>query len=347
MLNARSLEALVVTHLPNIAYLTGFRGSAGVALITKAEAILWVDPRYTLQAGRDARGVETIEAKTGLLRAAGKWMGRRRVGRVGFDDSNLSLRSFSELKRHSGRSVRYVPAGSVVERLRFTKDDEEIEKIREAGRITVEAFEEILPEVKPGMRESDLAAEVEYRMRRKGAEGAAFDSIVASGERGAYPHARASRKLLEKCDLVIIDVGAILCGYAADMTRTLYLGKPDSRVRSLYNAVLKAQKRGVEALAKGVRGLDVDGAARSVLECEGLGRYFTHSTGHGVGMEVHEKPRLGRGDKTRIEAGCVVTVEPGIYLQGFGGIRIEDTVLVGVDGPEVLTPASKTHWIIE
>jgi Xaa-Pro aminopeptidase len=343
-LEERDVASLLVSFPPNIAYLAGFRGSAGLALYTRAEAILWIDPRYTLEAQQNAHGVEIVEVKHGLLAAAGKWIARHSIGRVGFDDAHFCTRSFSDLKRHSGRGVRFVPTGDVVEDLRFIKDNEEVASIREAGRITAEAFEEMVPEMKPGALECELAAEIEYRMRLKGAEGAAFETIVASGQRGAFPHARASRKSLQKQEFVIVDVGAIIDGYAADMTRTLYLGKPGRRVRSLYNAVLTAQERGVETLGKGVRAGDIDSAVRRSLARKALDRHFTHSTGHGVGLEVHERPHLGRGMRTRIDAGCVVTVEPGIYLEGFGGVRIEDTVLVSEAGPEILTPASKTNW---
>jgi Xaa-Pro aminopeptidase len=346
-LEKRKLASLLVTNPLNIAYLTGFRGSAGIAAIGPSGSILWVDPRYTLQAGEDAIGVTVREARRGLLAAAGAWLARRPSGVTGIDEFNLTAKGFEDLKRQTGGKVRFHPAGGIIEDLRMTKDDLEIARIRAAGRVTSEALAEVLPDVRPGARESDLAAEIEYRMRRRGAEAAAFESIVASGKRGALPHARASRKSLEKFDLVIIDVGAILDGYVADMTRTVFLGKPTTRVRRLYTAVLEAQEAGINAIVGGVRASAVDSAARGALRRHGLERYFTHSTGHGVGMEVHETPRVGRSEKSRLTEGCVVTVEPGIYLEGFGGIRIEDTVLVGPNGPEILTPASKTDWILD
>lgn len=346
-LEACKLGSLLVTNPVDVYYLTGFKGSAGVALLGPAEGILWVDPRYTLQARQDAKGVEVIEETGGLLSAAGRWLRKHGQRGVGYEDTHLTSRALAEICNRAGRRVRFIPAGDLVPDLRSVKDAEEISRIRAAGCVTAEAFEEVLPEVRPGIKESDLAAELEYRMRRKGAEGAAFETIVASGPRGAFPHARPTSKLLGKCELVILDLGAILNGYAADMTRTLYLGKPGNRVRSLYNAVLEAQEQGLEALRPGVRADGVDAAARRVLRQRSLARYFTHSTGHGVGLEVHEKPRLGRGDKSRLESGCVVTVEPGIYLENFGGIRIEDTAHVGPDGPDILTPASKANWFIE
>lgn len=346
LLEARKLSLLVVTDLRNIFYLTGFRGSAGVAIFGSSEARLWVDPRYTLQAEEDARGVDVLEERGVLLKAVGRWLQKKRPRRVGYEDSHVTCADFRALAGETRRAVRFTPAGKVVEELRFVKDQDEIAVIRQAGRITAAAFEEVLPLVQPEVRETDLAGELEYRLRQKGAEGAAFETIVASGPRGALPHARASSKLLGKDELVIFDLGAILRGYAADMTRTVYLGRPGRRVRLLYNAVLEAQQRAVEALREGTRAGDVDAAARRVLRRRGLAKYFTHSTGHGVGLDIHEEPRLGRGEKTRLEVGCVVTAEPGVYLKGLGGIRVEDTVLVGAKGPEILTPASKDRWFV-
>ena len=346
-LEARKLSCLLVSNPFNIFYLTGFRGSAGVAVFADLEAILWVDPRYTLQAHEQARGVTVLEERAELLKAVGRWLGRKGLRVVGYDDSYLTCAAFRRLREHVSRAIRLKPAGNLVEDLRRVKDAIEIEQIRQAGRLTAAVFEEVLPQIRPGARESDLAAEIEYRMRRAGADGAAFESIVASGVRSAWPHARASSKLLKKSELVILDLGAILNGYAADMTRTIHLGNPPRRVRSLYNAVLEAQRRAVEAVQAGDRTCDVDRAARRVLRHSRLERFFTHSTGHGVGLEIHESPRVARGDKYRLEPGCVITVEPGVYLEGFGGIRIEDTVLVGEGRPEILTPAPKDDWFIK
>lgn len=340
------LSLLLVTGLKNIFYLTGFRGSAGVAVFGLGEAFLWVDPRYTLEAQEQAQGVEVAEERGNLFKAAGAWLRRQRVRRVGYEPPHLTCAEFEQLAGVTRSGIQFKPAGDLVEALRLVKDQGEVEHIRQAGRVTAQAFEEVLPQVRSGVKESDLGAEIEYRMRRMGAEGAAFETIVASGTRGAFPHARASCKSLGKDELVIFDLGAILNGYAADMTRTVYLGEPKRRVRSLYNAVTEAQERAVEALREGGLAEDVDDAARRVLRHRGVAEYFTHSTGHGVGLDVHEKPRLAKGQKTRLPTGCVVTVEPGIYLKGFGGIRVEDTVLVTPDGPEILTPASKDRWVI-
>lgn len=345
-LEERKLPFLLVSSPPNIFYLTGFRGSVGAAVLGAAgEAFLWVDPRYTLQAREEARGVTIVEAKRGLLKTAGEWLVKRRAGAAGFEETHLAFAAVRDLKTRCPK-VSFNTAGGLVEELRYIKDREEIECIRQAARVTAAVLEDVRPLLQPGTRESDLAAEIEYRMRRRGAEGAAFETIVASGARGAWPHARASSKLLKKSELVILDLGAILSGYAADMTRTVYLGKPGPRLRRLYSAVRNAQAEAVAAVRDGVQAGEVDGAARRALGRRGLARYFTHGTGHGVGLEIHERPHLGRGESQRLKAGCVITVEPGVYVEGLGGIRIEDTVLVAGEGPEILTTASKDDWII-
>lgn len=285
-----------------------------------------------------------IQAKGPLFKAAGGWLKKRKTPRCGYDDTHLTCAQFEALKDQGPAGLRWDAAGGLIEELRAVKDTTEIDQIRKAGHLTAAALQEVIPQLRAGVCESDLAAELEYLMRRKGADGAAFETIVASGPRSALPHARASAKHLANGELVILDLGAILAGYAADMTRTLYLGDPGPRVRKLYRAVVDAQEEAVRALKAGVRAGRVDAAARRVLKLRKLAKYFTHSTGHGVGLDVHERPRVARGDKTRLESGSVVTAEPGIYLEGWGGIRVEDTVLVGRDGPEILTPAPKDDW---
>ncbi|MFB3920443.1 MAG: M24 family metallopeptidase [Terriglobia bacterium] len=345
-LQARKLPCLLVSNPTNIFYLTGFRGSAGIAAFSHSDAALWVDPRYTLQAHEQAHGVTVFEERGELLKAAGQWLGRRRLNAAGYEDGNLTCAGYRRLRNYVPRGIRLYPAGGLVEDARRVKDAIEVEQIRRAGRLTAEVFQQVRSQIRPEVRESDLAAEIEYRMRRAGADGAAFETIVASGVRSAWPHARASSKLLKKNELVIFDLGAILNGYAADMTRSVYLGVPPPRARRLYNAVLEAQQRAMEAAEAGGETGDIDRAARRVLRHSRLERFFTHSTGHGVGLEIHESPRVARRDRTRLEPGFVITIEPGVYMEGFGGIRIEDTVLVGEGQPEILTPAPKDDWII-
>lgn len=345
-METRRVPFLLVTHLANIRYLTGFTGSAGIVLVGLGQGILWVDPRYTLQAHEQAEGAEVIEEKKGILKGAAIWLRKNGVRELTFEASYLTCAQFEQLHEEAGPGLRLKPASNLVEELRVVKDRAEIEAMRRAGKVTAEVFAEMLPHVRPGMKEQDLAAEIEYRMRKKGAEGAAFETIVASGPRSASPHARPSSKALQESELVIFDLGAILGGYAADMTRTVFLGDPPRRVRNLYSAVLKAQAEAVQSIQDWAPAGKVDSAARRALAKQGLARYFTHSTGHGVGLEVHERPRLGKGETACLRSGSVVTVEPGVYLEGFGGIRIEDTVLVRPEGPEVLTPASKERWVM-
>jgi Xaa-Pro aminopeptidase len=332
--------------MPNVFYLTGFRGSAGMVLFGDGEAVLFVDPRYTLQARDQARGVEVREAKQRLLEAAGGWLKKGSAKEVGCDDGNLTYAAWRALQEVVGRRCRLRATGGLVEGLRMVKDPYELGLIRRAASLTSEVFEEVRSLAKPGASEADLAAEIEYRLKRKGAEAVAFESIVASGPRSALPHARASSKLLKKNEFVIFDLGAIISGYAADMTRTLYLGRPDSRARRIYEAVLDAEKAGIKAARAGTRAGAVDATVRRLLARRQMDEYFTHSTGHGVGLEVHEKPRLGRGETQRLDPGFVVTVEPGVYLEGYGGVRVEDTVAIGKLGPEVLTYSPKEDWII-
>jgi Xaa-Pro aminopeptidase len=228
-----------------------------------------------------------------------------------------------------------------IERLRMVKSPAEIARIRRSVATNSRAFEEAVRRVKVGMTESELAAELEYRMRRLGAEKPSFDTIVAGGERSALPHAHPTDAKLANGQLVVVDMGATQDGYCSDMTRMLFLGEPGAKVKRTYRAVLEAQLAGIDAVRAAARTRQVDAAARRVLKGHGLDRAFVHSTGHGLGLEIHEPPRLGKKDKGRLEAGMAVTIEPGVYLEGFGGIRIEDTVVVTESGCEILTPTSK------
>ncbi len=338
---------MLLTDPANIFYFTGFRGSAGVAYVEGPEAVLWVDPRYTLQAREQARGIEVVEVRTGLIRFAGRWLRRGGRQRVGYEDGHLSCRDFLQLRQEAGKTVTWVAEGKIGRALRAVKDEEEIQTIRRACAITSKVYEEVLPRVRPGVKELDVAAEIEYRMKREGAEAPAFETIVASGSRTALPHARPSSKLLENGDLVILDLGAILCGYASDLTRTLYLGRPERRIRRLFQAVQAAQLKAIQGAEPGVEARRVDMCARRVLAERHLDKFFTHSTGHGVGIEIHEDPRIAKLERTKLRAGHVITVEPGVYLEGVGGVRIEDTLLVTPRGQEILTGASKDSWILE
>jgi Xaa-Pro aminopeptidase len=334
------VTSFLVTHPPNILYLCGFTGSAGVLLIHSGSATLFTDSRYALQAREEVRGAGVCITRGGLLSAAGGKL-RRRAARLAYSPGQLSVAQKKALLGAAGHQVRLVESENVIEEMRAVKDAGEITRMRDSARLISEVFEELLGFIRPGVLENDLAAEAEYRMRRKGASGAAFETIVASGVRGAWPHARPSSKPLRKNELVVLDAGAILRGYCSDMTRTVHLGRASQRVRRWYRAVVEAQEAARDAVRAGARAGQVDAAARRVLGRFGLERRFTHSTGHGLGLEVHEMPRLGRGQKTLLRAGNVITLEPGVYVEGVGGIRVEDDVLVLPRGAETLTTATR------
>jgi Xaa-Pro aminopeptidase len=341
MLAAR-VDALVVTHLPNVFYLCGFTGSNAVLIVLPDAAHLFTDGRYTIQAREEAPGARIHIERVALPGVCGAFLaGRARKSglRAGSDPAHLSLLEWDRLKKAAGPRVRWKPVTGLVEHLREAKDADELAIMREAAKLGSEVMAEVMALVRPGVTEIDLAAEIDYRMRRKGADGVSFESIVASGPRSALPHARPTAKSIRKNELVVLDLGAILRHYCSDLTRTVYVGRAPGRVRRWYQAVEQAQQAALQAMVPGVAAGDVDRAARSVLQRHGLARFFVHSTGHGLGIEVHESPRLGKGQTQKIGVGSVVTLEPGIYMEGVGGIRIEDDVAVHSGGTEVLTSA--------
>jgi Xaa-Pro aminopeptidase len=261
---------------------------------------------------------------------------------VGFERSRLGYEQYEFLKSRIPPRASLEPLPGLIEELRMVKSADEIAIIRRSVDLNSKAFESALRAIRPGRTaESDLAAEIDYRMKRLGAEGPAFETIVASGKRSALPHARPSTTILGKNELLLIDMGATLAGYASDMTRVLFLGRPGDRAKKIYGAVLEAQLAAIDAVRPGVTAARVDRAARQALKKKGLDRAFVHSTGHGLGLEIHEPPRLGKTDKTRLQEGMAITIEPGAYLEGFGGVRIEDTVVVTKTGCEILTSTSK------
>jgi Xaa-Pro aminopeptidase len=335
-------DALLVTHLPNIRYLCGFSGSAAILLVESSRATLFTDSRYTLQAREEVQGATVTIARHGLLRAVGEALQRRRGRlRLGYAPAQLTVAQKSALQSFAGARVRWIPAPHEVERLRAIKDAGELALMREAAILIGDIWSAALRGIKPGVSELAVAAQLERSMKLRGASGPSFETIVASGPRSAWPHAQPTPKLLKKNELVVMDQGAILRGYCSDMTRTVFLGRAAGGVRGLYAAVLEAQQAAKAAIRPGVKAGDVDSVARKVLRRHGYVRYFTHSTGHGLGIEVHEMPRLGAGEETLLEEGMVITVEPGVYIEGFGGIRIEDDVVVTAHGAQDLTVASR------
>ena len=339
---ASGVDAVLVTHLPNIQYLCGFTGSSGMLLVETGRATLFTDGRYTFQCREEVTGAAVKIVSGGLVRAVGEMLRQRRgTTRVAYSAGQVSVAQKQALDAAAGKRVRWVPGSNEVERLRAVKDAGELGKMRAAAALISEVWTRVVRKMRVGISELQVAADLEYGMKLAGAAGPSFETIVASGARSAWAHARATSKLLRKNELVVMDQGAILRGYCSDMTRTVFLGRPSDRVRRLYDAVLDAQQAAKSVIRAGVTAGEVDAAARQTLKRSKLEQYFTHSTGHGLGLEVHEMPRLARGESFVLEAGMVVTVEPGVYVEGLGGIRIEDDVVVTATGAEELTSASR------
>jgi Xaa-Pro aminopeptidase len=335
-------DALLVSHPANIRYLCGFSGSAGFLLVSSSQATLFTDSRYTFQARQEVAGAQIQIAPNGILRAVGDLL-RKAKGQplVAYSASHLTVAQKEALQDATGGGVRWLKDASVVERLRAVKDREELGRMREAAELTSEVSRRTLPWIKAGVSELELAGKMELAMKQLGASGPSFETIVASGVRSAWAHARPTSKALQKSELVVLDHGAILRGYCSDMTRTVFLGRAPQKVRRLYGAVLEAQAAAKQVIRPGVTAGEVDDAARGVLRRCGFAKYFTHSTGHGLGLEVHEMPRVGRGEKFVLQEGMVVTVEPGVYVEGLGGIRVEDDVVVTASGAVDLTTAPR------
>jgi Xaa-Pro aminopeptidase len=327
----------MVIHPPNWYYLSGFSGESGILAVTSAGATLITDGRFTAQAKQEAPGIHVELHKGGLYSSAGEWLREQGLRRVGYDPGQWTMAQWRALNKASGGKCRAIETTGIVERLRAIKDPQELALMRKAALLAGEVLDGALTLVRPGVREVEIAAEIEYQMKKRGASGSSFETIVASGKRAALPHARPTSKRLKKNELVVLDLGAILGHYCSDITRTVHIGRASQRIRKWYEAVQKAQEAAVAAVKAGATCGAVDAAARGVLEKEGLEKYFVHSTGHGLGLEVHEGPRVARAQAIRLEARNVITIEPGVYVEGVGGIRIEDDVAVRFRGSEVLT----------
>jgi Xaa-Pro aminopeptidase len=344
-LTASRFNALLVSHLPNIRYLCGFTGSAGLLLVEEAGSIFFTDTRYDAQAHEEVKGSKIVIARKPALRALGEFLANRpkraRPSAVGIESEHSTVAEKKRLKRLLPAGVVLRDSSSIVERLRMVKDKDELKKIRAAVALGAKLFDRALQGLRPGVKEVEIAAEMELAARRAGAEAMSFPTIIASGPRSALPHGRASEHRIASRGFVVCDFGVILSGYCSDQTRTVWVGKVSRDARRAYEAVREAQQAATEAVRSGVRVGDVDAAARKVLRAAGLARYFTHSTGHGVGLEIHEAPRVADRQEDILEPGMVITVEPGVYFPGKWGIRIEDMVVVTAGGCEVLTPTSK------
>jgi Xaa-Pro aminopeptidase len=345
-LGERELDALLVSNLVNIRWLTGFTGSNAAAVIGPAQRRFVTDFRYLTQVAEQIDDTWEREIDSDLLKRVADGLPEGPF-KLGFDDAHLSVKQHAQLAELVGDGVELVPASGIVEGLRAVKDAAEIDAIRAASKVADEAFEEVVSAGIVGRTEQEVALDLEIAMRRRGASGASFPPIVAAAEHGALPHAVPRDVRIPAGTLVVIDWGAQLDGYASDCTRTVATGELDPRDRAVYDIVLQAQEAALEAVRPGPTGREVDAVARTIIESAGHAEHFGHGLGHGVGMEVHEGPRLSKLGKDPLAAGNIVTVEPGVYVPGAVGVRIEDLVAITPDGHEVLTGISKELRTVE
>ena len=340
-------DALVISHGPNVRYLCGFTGSSGALLLTRNEAIFFTDFRYQTQAaGQIGDAARVVIGQRGLWEEILKTARRQGVKNLGVEAAHVSYGQAQELA-HSLRKTRLVAVKDAPEKLRLHKDDGELEIIREAVRINDETFAEILDLVRPGASEAEIALAIEVGIRKRGGSGTSFQAIVASGTRSALPHGVASEKLIENGDLLTIDMGAIWDGYCSDMTRTVNVGKAAPKAREIYDLVYRAQVAASDAMRPGISCVEADKIARDIISEAGFGAFFGHGLGHGVGMDIHEAPRVSYLGKGKLAAGQIVTCEPGVYLEGFGGVRIEDMLHITQNGAQILTQTPKPATLLE
>ena len=349
-LEENDLDVLLVTHLPNLHYLCGFTGSAAALIVAGAGSILFTDGRYRTQAHEEVQGTRIVVAHKSPIVAAAEWLAARRRKStpfvVGIEPESITAATRDRLASTLKGKARLRSAPPLVERARMVKDAAEILRIRRAVELGASLFRIACRKIRPGVPEVAVAAAMEYEARCAGAEGMSFPTILASGERSAIVHGRASRARVPRRGFVVCDFGVILADYCSDRTRTVHVGRPSDGARQFYHAVLEAQLAAIAAVQPGVTCAQVDGAARGVLRKRKLARYFTHSTGHGLGLEIHEAPRLAAGQAQKLEPGMVITIEPGAYVPGKWGVRIEDVVVVTSSGCEVLTPDKKELVVI-
>ncbi|XOQ16753.1 MAG: Aminopeptidase P family protein [Shouchella clausii] len=335
------LDGLLISSSINRRYVSGFTGTAGAVLLTETDALFLTDFRYTEQAMKQVVDCSVIEQKGTLPQEVAAQVKRLHIKRLGFEKTQLTYAEF-ETYQNLLDNTKLIPVSQVVESLRIIKTEEEIAIMQKAAAIADEAFAHIQGYIKPGVREIDVSNELEFFMRKKGATSSSFDIIVASGVRSALPHGVASEKTIEHGELVTLDYGAYYNGYCSDITRTLAVGDVSDELLAIYETVRVAQERAVEGIKAGITGKEGDALARDYIAEKGYGQYFGHSTGHGLGMEVHEGPSLSTKSDIVLQPGMVVTVEPGVYIPGVGGTRIEDDVVITENGNSTLTHSPRT-----
>ena len=339
-LEKRELDAVLINNPSNVFYLSGFTGSNGCIIITSDRAFLITDFRYVQQASKEAVEYDIVEYRNTSVDSLNEIIKECRLSSMGFEEEHIKYIEFIKLKEKL--SVRkFIPAQNMVENLRKIKDEDEISKIKKAAHISDLAFSHAVNNIKPGITEKEIAYDIEFFIKRNGGTKMSFEPIIASGERSSLPHGHATDKKIQYGDLLTLDFGCVYENYCSDMTRTIIIGEAQRKQEEIYNIVLKAQNASIEAITAGKTGKEIDKIGRDIISYYGYGKYFGHGLGHGVGIEVHESPRLSISGNGALQAGMVVTVEPGIYIEGFGGVRIEDLLVVTENGSINLTGSKK------
>lgn len=339
------LEAILLTNAYNRRYITGFTGSAGYVLVTSDRAYLLTDFRYMTQAPQQAPDFEVVEHRPKPMETVAELLHKLHIRKLGFEQNDLTYGAYASFAADLS-GVEWVPTSSVVEKIRMYKDDGELQIMQEAADLADKTFSHILGFIKPGVSEREIALEMEFYMRKNGATSSSFDTIVASGERSALPHGVAGERILQGDEFVKLDFGALYKGYCSDLTRTVMLGKPTEKHKEIYNIVLEAQMAVLDQLKPGMTGKEGDSIARDIIAKAGYGGCFGHGTGHSLGLQIHENPRLSQQCDVVLEPGMTMTVEPGIYLPGFGGVRIEDDIVLTESGVRLLTHSTKQFLMI-
>lgn len=343
-LKAEQIDALLITNPFNRRYMTGFTGTAGVALISMEAAVFITDFRYTEQAAKEIDGFEIIQHTKTIIEEVAEQAKKMNVKTLGFEKEDVSFGLYELYEKEISATLK--ATSGLIEKLRMVKTADEIAVLKEAAKIADAAFEHILTFIRPGVTELDVSNELEFIMRKRGATSSSFSIIVASGLRSALPHGVATDKVIASGDFVTLDFGALYNGYISDITRTIAVGEPSDELKEIYNVVLEAQELALKEIKPGMTGIEADKIARDYIASKGYGAAFGHSTGHGIGLEVHEGPGLSSKSTTVLEPNMVVTVEPGIYLPEIGGVRIEDDILITEEGNERLTFSTKELLIL-
>lgn len=344
LFDEKGIDGLLITSTYNRFYMTGFTGSSGVALISKGKAVFITDFRYIEQAKKQAPDFEIVKHEGPIITEVAAQVKKLGITKLGFEQNFVSFSQYTDYKKEI--SADLVPVSNMVEKLRLIKSPAEIKILKEAAQIADAAFEHIVNFLRPGLTEIEVSNELEFFMRKQGATSSSFDIIVASGVRSALPHGVATSKVIEKGDFVTMDYGALYNGYISDITRTVSIGEPSDELKNIYGIVREAQQNGMDKIKPGLLANEADALTRDIIAGKGYGEYFGHSTGHGIGVEVHEGPILSAKSEIVLEPNMVVTVEPGIYIPGVGGVRIEDDTIITESGNESLTHSTKELLIL-